>query len=86
MFGLRSLPGLPWIDIEMRPPELCGSGKSLMPWLRMHWDTLRAFCSAWACWALVGGGPILDWHAFDAALKVGLLGLIPDVAPLELLL
>ncbi len=49
LFGFRSLLAPPLIRMLMRPLELWGSGKSLMPWARMHWDCLRALLKAWCC-------------------------------------
>ncbi len=38
-FGSRSLPGFTLIWSPKPPPAwLCGSGKSVIPWARMHWE------------------------------------------------
>ena len=40
----KSLPGPPIREIEIAPPLVVGSGKSLTPWLRMH----REYAKNWA--------------------------------------
>src|SRR5580693_5460981 len=56
--------------------EVLGSGKSEMPWARMHWETFTICATAWAD----GGGPEPGprpppgksfWHVACAALNAG---------------
>ena len=49
LLGSRSEPPPPLTWILMPPPlpepALCGSGKSVTPWARMHWENLRPWAS-----------------------------------------
>src|SRR5262249_1571531 len=68
--GSRSPLGLPLIS---RPPEAFGSGKSVIPWSRMHFANLRASARRLACCAGAGAGSS-DLHASWAAWNCALLG------------
>jgi hypothetical protein len=87
-FGSSPLLGVnfSWIP---PPGPLAGSGKFVMPWLRMQAENFSAEASALACWAGLGGPPGLSSfpHLAWAASNCGDWGLMPllgviTVAPL----
>ena len=67
--GFRSLPGLALMEMLILPPWALGSGKSVTPWARMHWENFRACARCWA-WAAALGWPPFGrsfWHLVWAA-------------------
>jgi len=70
--GLQAFNTLPYPGVFstesgiLIPPLLAGSGKSVMPWLRMHRENLSACAETCYCWVAVTVGH-RDWQACCAA-------------------